>query len=101
MKMKCPCCEGTGEIEDVIPMFLTPNQRTIYSTVMRSKGGAPGTKLVDALYSHRADGGPLFAWDSLHVTIYNMNKLLASIGERLCADKRGSGAVYRLHRNVV
>jgi hypothetical protein len=101
VKIKCPCCEGTGEIEDTIPLFLTPLQIEIYKATRDTKGGIGIDALINKLYGDRHDGGPDFAQDVVHVTIFNMNKRLAAIKEQVKANRRGAGAVYRLHKNVV
>lgn len=101
MKITCPCCAGTGEIEESpAAAMLTPTQRKIYLAARDTKGGIEIRKLVDHLYGDRHDGGPLYAWDTIHVTVHNMNKRLAPYGEAVKSNRSGPGAVYRLHCNV-
>lgn len=102
MKMQCPCCAGAGWIEESdAQLLLTPLQLKIYQIVRNTPGGIECKRLIDQCYGHRYDGGPDFADKTVHVTINHMNKRLATFGEAVKANKRGQGAVYRLHRNVV
>jgi hypothetical protein len=40
--MRCPTCNGTGEIEARAPVSLTPLQLRIYEAVQQSKDGISG-----------------------------------------------------------
>ena len=56
--MRCPCCNGAGEIEPQAPVALTPLQFKIYEAVRRSARGISGPELVSRVYADRIDGGP-------------------------------------------
>ena len=90
--MKCPCCGGTGEIDPKAPVDLSPLQFRIYDIVRRAKDGIPGPLLIDRVYAHYPDGGPLTASRSVYVQIRRMNERLAAVRERVAS----TGSVYRL-----
>jgi hypothetical protein len=99
--MKCPCCQGTGKIDEIPESLLSPMQLKIYQSIRDSSKGIGGEELIRILYGHRYDGGPDWPWDSIHVTIYNMNKRLAIVGQRVCSNRRGAGAIYRIKQSDV
>lgn len=103
MKIKCPCCEGTGKVEEIAaPAILSKRQSQIYQLVKSAKNvGLGGHDIVARLYANSRDGGPLYPLDTVHVTIRNMNMRLASIREGIVADRRGPGSVYRWKNDVV
>lgn len=92
----CPCCAGKGEIEGDAYELLTPMQKRIYAAIRDNAGKLGGERLINMLYGDRFDGGPDYPWDSIHVTIHNMNKLLAPLGQRIRASRRGPGATYMI-----
>lgn len=93
----CPCCNGSGTVESDGPLeVLSPMQRQIYEAVRDNAGKLGCERLITLIYGGRYDGGPDFPWDSIHVTVHNMNKRLARFGQRLDATRRGPGATYRI-----
>jgi hypothetical protein len=89
---------GKGEIEERAPVPLSPIQFRIYDIVRRSKYGIPGTALVDRVYAHRSDGGPINAYNSVQVQIKRANERLAKAGIRITSETHGEGGGYRLER---
>jgi cyanate lyase len=94
--MKCPCCDGTGEIEEKAPVALSPMQFRVYDIVRRSKYGIAGKDLVTRMYGDRDDGGPITAEISMHVIVNRLNERLGVVGQRVAC---GVGRRYRLTRN--
>jgi hypothetical protein len=95
MIVKCPCCKGTGTLDDTVGVRLSPMQQRIYELLCRASINAPA--LVDRLYASRPDGGPDNALKSVHVQIYLMNKRLANVGKKIISTTRGGpGATYRI-----
>jgi len=94
----CPCCNGRGTIEHNVFDILTPSERNIYTAIWKRKA-LTIHQLVEALYGHRPDGGPEFADKSIHVIVSRLNKKLKAKGyqQRVHADQRGAGAVYRIY----
>lgn len=96
--MACPCCGGKGKVElrKPLPIQLAPIQSRIYRAVQAAPDAIGGQKLIEIVYSDRRDGGPESATACIHTLINQMNKRLAKVGEKLCADRRGAGATYRI-----
>lgn len=92
----CPCCGGTGRIEEKAPVPLPPMQFRIYDVVRRAKHGISGPRLIDAVYADRSDGGPEFAEQSVYVQIRNLNRRLAKVCLKVSANRRREN--YRLVR---
>ena len=98
-KMVCPCCGGKGQVElhEEIPLYLPPTQAQIYRAIRARPMALNAYHLVDILYAHRPDGGPVTALNVVHSLICRMNKKeLFKIGEKIVADRRGPGATYRV-----
>lgn len=91
----CPCCEGKGTIEPGPPARLTPIQTKIYNAVRTAKHGIPISRLADQVYTDRRDGDPETSWDVIRTQVYQMNKRLAAVGERV----KSEGKMYRLFRS--
>lgn len=98
--MKCPCCGGSGEIEEKSPVDLPGLQFRIWDIVRKSRHGISGPALIERAYSHRSDGGPLTANIAIRVSILRANKKLAKAGQRIVHSNRNNGGVYRLERTV-
>jgi hypothetical protein len=98
MTITCPCCGGSGQIEEQAPVPLTPLQFKIYDAVRRSKHGLGSRALIDRVYADRIDGGPDNPINTICQTIKNMNARLAVVGQRVHGTTRGVGSVYRLQR---
>lgn len=94
----CPCCAGKGEIEERAPVPLSPMQFRIYDLVRRSKYGIPGTELINRVYAHEEDGGPMNADISVRVQIKRANERLAVAGIRIAIATHGAGGGYRIER---
>ena len=52
---------------------------------------------MDAVYSHKINGGPL-SENALWVTRYDLNKKLAIFGLQIIANRSGPGALWRLEK---
>lgn len=98
MQIKCPCCQGSGKIEEQAPVHLSPMQFKIYDIVRKSKYGIEGSRLVDKVYADREDGGPDNASISVHVSISILNRRLAPVKQRVGCHARGRGGIYKLVR---
>lgn len=96
-KIKCPCCNGTGEIEQDAPVYLSPMQLKIYNIVRKRNGILP-SDLVNRVYATDPDGGPEFAQISVRVAIVKANARLAAAGERIAG---GRTQFYKLIHDVV
>ena len=96
--MKCPCCNGTGTIEEGPPIPLPVMQAKIYDIVRRQKQGITNPDLVTKVYEDHADGGPDFAAVSVRVMIKRINDKLVSCNQRIRATNKGLGAVLYLER---
>ena len=95
--IECPCCAGAGKISLDVPEALPGLERLIFETVAKSKTAGTSTDaLVDAIYGHRADGGPDFAKKAIHVRIWRINKRLAPAGLAVRSDNCGASSVYRV-----
>jgi hypothetical protein len=92
--MKCPCCSGSGEIEDGPPTQLSPLQRRIWEVVRRSDGIAIGD-LIDRIYASTKGGGPANPSQTINTTVHNANKRLAIFGQKIVST-RGPGSLYSL-----
>lgn len=62
---------------------LTPMQTRIVEALRASDDLMTNRDLVEVVYADREDGGPLWATDSLRVTIHEMRPVLARMGMRL------------------
>lgn len=98
MKIACPCCLGSGEIEEAAPVPLSPMQFRIFDIVRRSVHGIPGDLLVDRLYADHEDGGPLYARRSMWVQIKLANNRLAKANLRIATTTGGPRSPYSLQR---
>ena len=93
--VKCPCCKGTGTLDDKVGVKLSPMQQRIYELLCRASINAPA--LVERLYASRIDGGPDHALKSVHVQIYLMNKRLAHAGKKIISTTGGGpDSTYRI-----
>lgn len=94
----CPCCQGSGEIEERPkgPECLSPTALRIWE-IVRRRNGISGPDLVNLIYADRANGGPVNARKSVHVTICKANKLLAAEGVQI-KGTGGRGSTYHLVR---
>lgn len=95
--MKCPCCNGTGEIELNAPALLTPLQYHLWDALRRAPEGLTTRVLVDRLYGDREDGGPNNDRQCIFNLTHQANKRLAVVGYRIVAS-RGRYSTYRLER---
>lgn len=94
--MKCPCCNGSGEVDDdVSPVHLSPLQFRIWDIVRKSPHGISIRDLVDRVYIDREDGGPEYATRCVWRTVWNANRRLAVVDQRIVSTK-GWGSLYRL-----
>jgi len=98
MKVRCPCCAGSGEIEERAPVPLSPMQLRIFDIVRSSKDGIAISALADRVYADCPDGGPFSAHKSVHVQITRANARLAKVNLRIGSETRGHGAPYQLQQ---
>lgn len=94
--MRCPCCSGTGEIDEQAPVQLTPYALRMYNTVRRAKHGVTKEQLLFGIYGGQDDGGPEWADKSMYVMMKKINKKLATAGVRIAATTKGRGSVYKI-----
>ena len=92
MKITCPCCQGSGEIEEMSPVYLPPLQYRVWDIVRRAGAGIPMATLVDKVYADRVNGGPTHGKTSVYVSIYHLNQRLKETGQRISIR----GSVCRL-----
>lgn len=90
--MRCPCCDGTGQIDPGPPVRLTRTQTRIYFEVRKCPHGIPIRELAERIFRHREDGGPLCWNDVIRSTVYKMNLRLAPVREKI----RTEAGVYKL-----
>jgi hypothetical protein len=83
--MKCPCCNGTGEIEDRPPVLLPPLQHRIWDIVRKSNGIAVAD-LVERVYAGTKDGGPQNPRNTISVSVHHANVRLAAANMRLVSS---------------
>lgn len=62
---------------------LTPMQTRIVEALRASDDLMTNRALIEAVYADRDDGGPLYATESVRVTIHGMRPILARMGMRL------------------
>jgi len=79
----CPCCFGTGQIENRAPVPLTPQQFQIFDIVRRSKHGIASPALADRLYADHQDGGPVSGHKCVQTQVVQINKRLARANLRI------------------
>lgn len=88
---KCPYCGGKLTGEKVLPV-LPRRQRRIYDAVVAgSNNGVPADELLKIMYSD--DTITPSARGVLRVQVYELNKKIAPIGQRI---KGGWATGYRL-----
>lgn len=92
MKVRCPCCNGVGEIEDAPNVPLSPTQQRIYRIIAR--GELDCHTIVDLLYKDDPDGGPEYALVAFRAQVQRINKKLTN--KKIKATKNGPGACYRI-----
>ena len=100
MKMICPCCAGEGRITILmeVPVRMAPLPSRVYRAIAARPNALGARELVPIVYGDQEDGGPLTAMATIHTMVCLMNKRLAKVGERIRADKRGSGATYSIEK---
>jgi hypothetical protein len=96
----CPCC---GQAAQVLPLVdavlrgakLTPLEAAIFRAVV-ARPGLNRDDLAAAVYRNRSDGGPMWASNSISVTVCSgLNPKLRAFGVRVAAGK-GSRSGYFL-----
>ena len=99
----CPCCGGfMGEaapLDAVREKVRMGHQLIILDLLSRHVGRlVPSDAIIDAMYSHRSDGGPDQASRILSVVINRLKKTIEAFGWTIVSVGRGSGntASYRL-----
>lgn len=98
MTIICPCCLGSGEIEETAPVPLSPMQFRIFDIVRRSTHGITNTQLVDRIYAPLADGGPMYAYQSVRVQIVRANERLAKANLRITTATHGRDSLLVLQQ---
>lgn len=71
---------------------MSYSERVIIDVVYKGgKYGVPTERVVEALYAHREDGGPVSAVQCVHVFISRLNRRLLAHGYRIVNDQRSTG----------
>jgi hypothetical protein len=88
----CPAC---GQVIPVAHIFDNARvKQRIYDYICRHPEGVTRRQVIDAVYGHDPDGGPL-VMNVVSVHIQKMNDVLANHGLRI-ASSGGPYSVYRL-----
>jgi len=90
--IRCPCC-GAQTGKQRISGFFAGNKRRILEALEGRPEGVPLSRLVDAVYGSRPDGGPLSAKTTLKVVVHQIRQDLAPMGWVIPSAKTGG---YRL-----
>ena len=78
---------------------LTGLQQRIFAAVRQAgEKGLACSQIVDLVYGHRADGGPLWARTCIWVTIFEMNKTLRANGLVMKSSHGRSEKPYKIHQ---
>jgi len=79
---------------------LTRTQQRIANLICASDNGISSDQLLNKLYAHRRDGGPLTAQTIIHVYVCKINKKLRPFGMRIHCRGWGGGeyGTYQLYR---
>lgn len=101
--MLCPCCEqelpphhsnlkvipGRGLVVKGDKFSqLTQSQMTIFNEIYEKMPlGVVLDRLVEVLYQHRPDGGPLTAHNTVHVMVAQANRRLQKLNVRITAGR--------------
>jgi hypothetical protein len=96
MMVRCPCCNGRGEIEPASPVPLAPLEFAIWDVVRRSRHGLDAAAIANKVYADRIDGGPEFARTCVHLTIRRANRRLSAAGQQIVSSNRNRGSIYRI-----
>jgi hypothetical protein len=96
MSVRCPCCNGSGEIEPASPVPLTPMEFAVWDAVRKSKYGVDAAAIARQVYADRYDGGPLFAQNCIYLAIRRANRRLSAAGQQIVSTNRNRGSVYRI-----
>ena len=93
----CPTC-GHPTAPTLLSLIFKGQQRKIYEAVARAGNvGIGSERLVDAVYAHRADGGPDTGHKVIHVQICKqINPRLKRYGLKIYAGQGAGGNPYRL-----
>jgi len=88
-KITCPCCFGTGQIEQQAPVPLARQQFQIFDIVRRSQYGITTPAIADRLYADHPDGGPISGHKGVQTQIVQINRKLAKANLRLGPKTHG------------
>jgi hypothetical protein len=94
--VRCPCCNGSGEIESASPVPLAPMEFAVWDAVRRSKYGIDAAAIAAKIYADRYDGGPEYAQTCIYLTIRRANRRLKAVGQQIVSSNRNRGSVYRI-----
>jgi hypothetical protein len=100
MMMRCPCCNGSGEITPKSPVPLTPTEFAIWDAVRKSMYGIDAAAIVRQIYADRSDGGPEYARGCVYLAIRSANRRLRAVGQQIVSTNRNHGSVYRIQYEV-
>ena len=99
----CPACGGyigdAAPVEFVSDKLPRGHQERIFGILSRRIGRQVSKDtLIDAMYSERADGGPVYADNIVSIEINKLRSQIEGFGWTIVSKGRGSGnkAVYRL-----
>jgi DNA-binding response OmpR family regulator len=78
----CPRCRAANASRPAIPVAsLTPVQRRLIGALAASPGKVvPYSDIVDAVWGHDPEGGPLDAEGNVHVQLFLLRRRLAKAG---------------------
>ncbi len=97
----CECCGQTLPPAFDLGVKMGPGLRKIVETLHKAgPHGMPSDRLFNAIYDHRADGGPESGIKVLHVRISQLNKRLRTAGYNIRGEHTGSEipGFYRLEK---
>jgi hypothetical protein len=89
----CPCCGQPIEatLEGALNA-VTPMMRSIVEFLSRRRGAVvPCEEIADYVYRNYPDGGPLYAGESIRVTIYRNRQRLQARGWTVKGSKGNVG----------
>jgi hypothetical protein len=93
-RKQCPTCRQFLPLPMPLGLRLNQRQREIIAYVR--KGGDSGVtidNLVDHIYQHDPNGGPITARKVIYVTIHNLNKKLVTKGYAIRGRHAGQGSL--------
>ena len=95
MKVHCPCCNTLIEsldVEDLAFIALSPLERRIVEALISSYPRlVTRDYIIDQMYWDDPDGGPLDAYNTMHVVMMKVRRKLSKFGWTISRGKQGPG----------